>query len=96
MAAYVVLTREETTSQAELETYAREAPAAAEGHRISFLALHGKQEILEGTPIEGAVILQFPTFEEAKQWYESPAYQRAAAHRLRGAKYRVFIVEGAD
>ncbi|MGF6597412.1 uncharacterized protein (DUF1330 family) [Paraburkholderia sp. GAS448] len=96
MTAYVVLTREETTDPAELEAYAREAPAAAEGHRISFLALYGKQEMLEGSAIEGAVILRFPTFEEAKQWYVSPAYQRAAAHRHSGARYRVFIVEGSD
>ena len=96
MVAYVVMTREETTDQAELEAYAREAPAAADGHPISFLALYGNQEIVEGQSMEGAVILRFPTFEEAKQWYVSPAYQKAAAHRHRGAKYRVFIVEGSD
>jgi uncharacterized protein (DUF1330 family) len=96
MAAYVVFIREETTNQMELDAYASEAPAAAEGHRVSFLSLYGKHEVLEGKLMEGAAILQFPTFEEAKQWYASPAYQHAAAHRHRGANYRVFILEGAD
>jgi uncharacterized protein (DUF1330 family) len=31
---------------------------------------------------------------EAKAWYESPLYQQALVHRLKGAEYRVFMVEG--
>jgi len=44
----------------------------------------------------GVVILEFPTFEEAEAWYDSPAYQSAVVHRFRGAKYRTFIVQGVD
>jgi Domain of unknown function (DUF1330) len=47
-----------------------------------------------GSPIEGAVILAFPTFEEAEAWYDSPAYQDAVQHRFRGAKYQTFIIQG--
>jgi uncharacterized protein (DUF1330 family) len=96
MVAYVVFTREKTTNQAELDTYARMAPAAAEGHNVSFLALYGKHEVLEGPAMEGAVVLRFPTIEEARRWYDSPAYQEASTHRHAGAEYRVFIVEGAE
>ncbi|WP_321960570.1 DUF1330 domain-containing protein [Paraburkholderia sp. J7] len=96
MSAYVVLTLDETTDQTQLDEYARLAPAAAEGRDISFLALYGRHEVLEGPSIEGAVILKFPTVDEAKEWYDSPAYQNAAAHRHAGAKYRAFIVEGLD
>jgi uncharacterized protein (DUF1330 family) len=49
---------------------------------------------MDGSPIEGAVILAFPTFEEAEAWYDSPAYQDAVQHRFRGAKYQTFIVQG--
>jgi len=93
MVAYVIFIREETTDQAELETYGRKAPAAAVGHNVSFLTLYGKHEVLEGPTMEGAAILQFPTVEEARRWYDSGAYQEAAAHRRAGADYRVFIVE---
>ncbi len=44
--------------------------------------------------MEGVVILQFPTFEEAKAWYDSPAYREAREHRFAGADYRAVIVEG--
>jgi uncharacterized protein (DUF1330 family) len=92
MAAYVVFIREKTTSQAEVEAYGQKAPAAAQGHNVSFLTLYGKHDVLEGPAMEGAAILQFPTMEEVRRWYDSPAYREAAAHRHAGADYRVFIV----
>lgn len=96
MVAYVVFTREKTTNQAELEAYARKAPAAANGHSVSFLTLYGKHEVLEGPAMEGVAILQFPSIEEARNWYNSAAYQEASAHRHAGADYRVFIVEATE
>ena len=94
MVAYVVFTREKTTNQVELDTYARKAQAAAEGHKVSFLALYGKYEVLEGPTMEGAAVLRFPTIEEARRWYDSPAYQEVAQHRFRGALDRGLIVAG--
>jgi len=46
--------------------------------------------------VDGAVILEFPTLADAKASYESPLYQQALKHRLKGADYRVFIVEGVQ
>jgi uncharacterized protein (DUF1330 family) len=44
--------------------------------------------------VEGVVIVEFPSFEQAKAWYESPAYRDAREYRFRGADYRALIVEG--
>lgn len=52
--------------------------------------------MLEGPPVEGVVILEFPDREAAEDWYFSPAYQKAAQHRFRGATYRSVIVEGRN
>jgi uncharacterized protein (DUF1330 family) len=30
----------------------------------------------------------------AKAWYDSPAYQDAKQHRLRGADFRILLTEG--
>ena len=38
------------------------------------------------------VILEFPTFDEAKAWYDSPAYRKVREHRYKGADYRAIIV----
>ena len=94
MAAYVVFTRERMRDREEYERYREKARPAAAGHKLKPLALYGKHEVLEGPAIEGAVVLEFPTVEAAKVYYDSPAYQDAVRHRCLGADYRVFIVAG--
>lgn len=94
MTAYVVMIRESTTDRAEMETYASLALLAREGHPVKPLARYGRLEVLEGAAFEGCLIHSFPTMEEAKAWYDSPRYQQAMQHRLKGAQYRAFIVDG--
>ena len=94
MPAYIVFMREKTLDVSELETYWAKTPATLDGRPIRVLSAYGRHVTLEGPAIEGAVIAEFPSLEEARAWYESPAYQDAAQHRCRGAVYRGFIVEG--
>jgi len=95
MAAYIVFTRESTKNAAELATYSEHVGGTLAGHPVSVLAAYGRQEVLEGPRVEGVVILEFPSFAEAKAWYDSPAYRKVREHRFRGAEYRAVIVEGA-
>ena len=94
MAAYIVFTRESTRNASELETYSQKVGPTLAGHPITVLAAYGRHEVLEGPDVEGVVIVEFPSFEEAKAWYDSPAYCEVREHRFRGTDYRVVIVEG--
>lgn len=94
MPAYVVFIREKTIDQSEMEVYWEKVKGTLDGRPLKVLAAYGKQLILEGPDFEGVVIAEFPTLAEARDWYESPAYQEAAQHRHRGAIYRGLIVEG--
>jgi uncharacterized protein (DUF1330 family) len=94
MSAYVVYVRDRITDPEEFKKYEESAPAASVGHPITPLAFYGAVETLEGDKVDGAVILEFPTVADAKASYNSPLYQEAMKHRLKGAEYRVFIVEG--
>ena len=94
MPAYMVFIRETTLDQSELEAYWSKILATLEGHPIKILAAYGKHVTLEGPEAEGVVVAEFPTLEEARAWYDSPAYQEVAQHRFRGAIYRGLIVEG--
>ena len=94
MEAFVVFTREETTDSEALATYSAGVSPSFDGHDVTFLAAYGAMKHLEGPPIEGAVILRFPTMQAARDWYDSPAYRAIAAHRFAGSRYRAFIVEG--
>jgi uncharacterized protein (DUF1330 family) len=92
--AYVILIRDRMIDAEEFAAYGVKAREARGGHAVTPLAFYGAQEVLEGPDVEGAVILRFPSFAEAQAWYRSPAYQAALQHRLKGAAYRVMIVEG--
>jgi uncharacterized protein (DUF1330 family) len=94
MAAYIVFTRECTRDAAELATYSQKVGDTLTGHPVTVLAAYGRREVLEGPDVEGVVILEFPSFDEAKAWYDSPAYRDVREHRFRGSNYRAVIVEG--
>jgi uncharacterized protein (DUF1330 family) len=94
MVAYVVFTRERMRNSEEYERYREKSRPVNASHPLKPLALYGKHEVLEGPAIEGAVILEFPTIEAARNYYHSPDYQEAVKHRFLAADYRVFIVEG--
>jgi uncharacterized protein (DUF1330 family) len=94
MSAYVIFVRDRITDPEEFSQYEQSAGAAAAGHPVTPLAFYGALDTLEGPRVDGAVILSFPTVADARAWYESPHYQEALPHRLKGAEYRVFIVEG--
>jgi len=94
MTAYIVFTRERTRDQKALDTYSAGAGGTLAGHTVKALSVYGRHETLEGAPIEGSVIVEFPSIEAAKAWYNGPAYSEVRKHRFQGADYRVFITEG--
>lgn len=94
MSAYIVFMREKTLDRSELEAYWARVTPTLEGRPIKVLAAYGNHVTLEGPEVEGVVIAEFPTMQEARDWYDSPAYQEASQHRHRGAVYRGLIVEG--
>jgi len=94
MVAYVIFIKERTRNPAEIEVYKQMAPAGLKGHSITVRIAHGRKEVVEGPDFEDMMMLEFPSFEEAKAWYNNPAYQAACEHRFKGADYRTVIIEG--
>ena len=60
------------------------------------LAFYGSHEDLEGPSTEGTVILEFPSIEAAKAWYNGSPYLEVREHRLKRATSRVALVEGVS
>lgn len=92
MAAYLVFLRESVTDPEEMKLYREKAALARDGHAMTQIA-RGEPEIWEGPPTEAVLLMKFPTMAEARAWYESPAYQDARQHRLKGAIFRVMAFE---
>jgi uncharacterized protein (DUF1330 family) len=95
MPAYLIVIREEPLrNAAEYDEYQRVATQNPAPFPLKPLAMNGAVAGLEGEAPDAVVMLEFPSIEDAKAWYGSPAYQTALPHRLKAAKYRTFIFEG--
>jgi uncharacterized protein (DUF1330 family) len=54
-------------------------------------------EVLEGTwPRTRTVVLEFPSIEQAKRWYQSAAYQSIAQHRFKAATSSIILAPGFE
>jgi uncharacterized protein (DUF1330 family) len=71
------------------------ATIARFGGRV--IAGGGKVDLLEGGPMpERIFIVEFPTSDAARGWYQSQDYQEALKIRLSASHGRVFLIEGAE
>ena len=94
MPAFVIVEIEVRDPEA-YETYRSLVPASVDAYGGKFIARGGATENLEGdwTP-ERIVVLEFPSLERAKQWWNSPEYRDAKAIRMRAAQTRMIATEG--
>ncbi len=94
MPAYFIAVKNGVKDQAEMDTYSQKGAGAMAGHDFKPLAIYGRIRSTDGPATEGCVIIEFPTFAAAEAWYDSPGYQDAVQHRLKGGDYQTFIVNG--
>ncbi len=94
MSVYMIVYLESINDQNELNEYRRIGVPALLASKAKILVRNGKFEMLEGASPESVVMLEFPTWEDAKEWYDSPTYQEALQHRFKGAKCRAVLVQG--
>jgi uncharacterized protein (DUF1330 family) len=95
MPAYLISLCRDVTDRKRLEDYwANVAPAFKEFEAKPLVA-YAPFEILEGnSDILGVVLFEFPSMEEARRWYTSPAYQEVKKRREGAANFDLILVEG--
>ncbi len=94
MAAYIIA-QVEVTDPDRFGEYAKLAPIAAEKYGGRFLARGGETALLEGNwNPPRVVIVEFPSLEQAKRFYDSPEYQQAKQARSGAANMKMLAVEG--
>ncbi len=94
MAAYVIVFREDLVDPAGYDTYLAAAAPSLEGRNLKLLAFNGKTRSIEGGGAKTGVLIEFPTFEEAEEWYDSKLYQEALPIRLKAGSFRSIILDG--
>ena len=95
MPAYFIVLRETPIRDAEaLAEYQRRSRELTGEFRLKPLVVYGATHAFQGEAPDGVIVLEFPSVEDAKAWYNSPAYQAILPYRLKSADYRDFIVDG--
>jgi uncharacterized protein (DUF1330 family) len=94
MAAYVIADTLITDPQTYDEYKRQVAPLVAKfGGR--FIVRGGQHEVLEGDwQVHRIVVLEFPSMEALKSWYNSPEYAPLLALRQRASSASLVAVEG--
>lgn len=76
--------------------YAKGAGEAMKIHGARIVVRGGPAEVLEGEGRARNVVLEFPSAEAARAYFNSPEYQAARQHRLGKAAFDAILVEGWD
>ncbi|MEM9630516.1 MAG: DUF1330 domain-containing protein [Pseudomonadota bacterium] len=74
--------------------YVEAAKPAFERFGAKFLARGGKTDAIEGPGRARNVVIEFPSFQDAVDCYNSPEYQVAVKIRQQIADGEIVIVEG--
>ena len=95
MAAYVIA-RVKVSDPDQYDKYKLLTPAAIEAHGGKFIVRGGDHEILEGAADERRiVVLEFATMDDARAFYDSPAYVEARSVRSGATEMEMVLVPGA-
>ena len=94
MSAYIVAELE-VLDRERFEVYRKMVPASLQPYGGKFLVRGGNVETLESEWLpKRLVILEFPSADKARAWWESEEYAAAKALRLATARTRMILAEG--
>jgi uncharacterized protein (DUF1330 family) len=94
MAAYV-LAEIEITNPEGYKEYTILVPATIEKYGGHFIVRGGKAQVLEGEwPERRRVIIEFPSVDAARKWWDSTEYEKPKAMRRASSKGRLLLLEG--
>jgi len=96
MAAYLIC--QVTIHDPEVyRNYTARSPEIIAKHGGRILARGGTTEVLEGSADNRrVVVVEFPSMEAARAFYNSPEYQQAKAIRAPAAQGQFVVVQGVE
>ena len=96
MSAYVIVNVRVHDPETYKE-YVKLSPASISAHGGRFLARGGKAEALEGgVPANRMVVLEFPSYERASEWWNSEMYRMPKALRQSASEASLILVDGVQ
>jgi uncharacterized protein (DUF1330 family) len=94
MAAYVIV-QAEVIDWDRFKEYLKESPGVIAKYGGRYIARGGETIMLEGgDESKRAVIIEFPSLQKAKEWYDSKEYQRVKSLRQGAATGSILAIDG--
>jgi uncharacterized protein (DUF1330 family) len=85
----------EITNPEGYKAYTQHVPATIEKYGGKFIVRGGAAEPLEGEwPKVRRVLIEFPSVDAARRWYNSPEYEKPRALRKANSNGRLILLEG--
>jgi uncharacterized protein (DUF1330 family) len=97
MKAYVIV-NVDVHDRERYPDYVKVAPESIRAHGGRYIARGGRSERLEGKAWEPkrVVLLEFPSYEQARAWWSSQAYAGPKKLRQACAHTEMILVEGCE
>jgi uncharacterized protein (DUF1330 family) len=90
-----VIAQIDVTNPQQYGEYSKLTPDIITKHGGRFIARAGRTVTLEGPAARSrVVIIEYPSFERAQAWFNSPEYQAAKKRREGAANAQFIVVEG--
>ncbi len=90
-----VIAEAEIKDPAALQDYGKKIAETLAPFNHRYIVSTSKIQALEGDPPKSrVVVIEFDSVQQARKWYDSPAYAAIRPIRQNAAKSRIFIVEG--
>jgi uncharacterized protein (DUF1330 family) len=94
MPAYLIA-NVDVQDAATYEEYRKQVPATIAKHGGRYLVRGGRVDRVEGSwNATRLVVLEFPSMEQARRWYDSEDYREPKAIRMKSAVTDAVFVEG--
>lgn len=95
MAAYCLFDLRRIKNTSKLELYQEQVLGTVDMYGGRFLVMGGLCEVKEGNvqPVY-PVMIEFPTLEQARRWYDSKEYHDLKVLRLSAVESEAFIMQG--
>ena len=94
MKGYVVCVYKNISNNEKLKEYAIKAKVAVEKYKGKFLVRGGRSTFNEGEKSPRTVIIEFPSYNDANEFYKSKEYQEAHNILIGFAERQHLTIEG--
>lgn len=94
MTAYVIAEAQLTGDAEEVAAYSAQLVSTLAPHGGRYLVRGAPAQVLEGDGQAFTGVIEFPSTQAARRWYDSPAYRAIAPLRIRNTRGRILVFEG--